>query len=64
MAEPKEYDDVQEFAAPTVDHGKSVRCVDKEAGVVIYSMQAAWETDAGKGQGITAVPLDQTDLDV
>ena len=59
----RQFDDVQEFESPHGNYDDAMRCVDEEAGVVIYAMSLGGSSHGGKGVGLTCVPIEQTNLD-
>lgn len=56
----QQFDDVQEFEN-FGDYDQAVRAIDEEAGVVIYAVSRR-SSHAGKGMGMTSVPLEDTTL--
>lgn len=60
-----ETDDVGFTKATSIGNGKAVRVIDEEAGVVLYGMkvQKGDGTAKGGGYGLTAVPLEDTNLE-
>ena len=58
----RQFDDVQKFESPHGNYADAVRCVDEEAGVVIYAMSLGGSSHGGKGVGLTCVPRGETAL--
>lgn len=59
----RQFDSIVEFESPLESEEEftsAVRCVDEEAGVVLYGVENAGT--AGGGLGLASVPLSETDL--